>query len=425
MKKVFSKILGGLISAVLILQFNVIVYADEITDLQNEQASNEEKMQDAQEQKDQVTQAKSEALQQVEEIENQIADYETQINALDTKIADLNNQITEAEEQINQKQADYDEQQELLEKRLVVTYESGETSFLDVLLSSKSLTDLISNYYMISEIAQADMNLMESIENEKNEIEQAKTTLEQSKQELDTSRSEKESMSVQLESARQEKATYVSQLSTEEQELQAQIDELEEANKSIDAEIQQKQAEIQKKLQQQRPSSAGSSSGSSSSGSNSSSGSSSGSSSNGGTSTGGGAVSSSGFIYPVPSGYTRITTRMYYSSGQYHGAVDFGSSGINGQPVYAVADGVVVTAKALNYSYGNYIIIAHYNGLYTLYAHGQSGSIRVSEGDYVSQGQQIMNVGSTGNSTGPHLHFEVRTSPGLYANRVDPTNYLP
>ena len=116
---------------------------------------------------------------------------------------------------------------------------------------------------------------------------------------------------------------------------------------------------------------------------------------------------------------------MYYSSGQYHGAVDFGSAGINGQPVYAVADGVVVTAKALNYSYGNYVIIAHYNGLYTLYAHGQAGSIRVSEGQYVSQGQQIMNVGSTGNSTGPHLHFEVRTSPGLYDNRVNPVKYLP
>ena len=116
---------------------------------------------------------------------------------------------------------------------------------------------------------------------------------------------------------------------------------------------------------------------------------------------------------------------MYYSSGQYHGAVDFGSGGINGQPVYAVADGVVVTAKALNYSYGNYIIIAHDNGLYTLYAHGQAGSIRVSEYQRVTQGQQIMNVGSTGNSTGPHLHFEVRTSPGLYNNRVNPVNYLP
>ena len=416
MKKIFAKILGGFIIIIFVLQFNVMVYADEITDLQNQQASNEEKLKDAENQKEQVTQEKSETLKQVEAIESEISDYESQINELDTKITDLNNQITEAETQINQKQEDYDSQQELLEKRLVATYEAGETSFLDVLLSSKSLTDLISNYYMISEIAEADMNLMESIENEKKEIEDAKITLEQSKQELDTSKAEKESKSVQLQSAKAEKDTYVAQLSSEEQDLQQQIDELEEANKSIDAEIKQKQEEIQKLLAQQKPSSGGGSSGSSSSG---------GSSTSGGSSSGGGAVSSYGFIYPVPSAYSRITTYMYYSSGQYHGAVDFGSSGINGQPVYAVADGVVVTAKALNYSYGNYVIIAHYNGLYTLYAHGQSGSIRVSEGQYVSQGQQIMNVGSTGNSSGPHLHFEVRTSPGLYDNRVNPVNYLP
>ncbi len=420
MKKIFAKILGGLIIIIFVLQFNVMVYADEITDLQNQQASNKEKLQDAENQKEQVTQEKSETLKQVEAIESEIADYESQINELDTKISDLNNQITEAENKINQKQEDYDKQQELLEKRLVATYEAGETSFLDVLLSSKSLTDLISNYYMISEVAEADMNLMESIENEKKEIEEAKITLEQSKQELDSSKTEKESKSVQLQSAKEEKNAYVAQLSSEEQDLQQQIDELEEANKSIDAEIKQKQEEIQKLLQQQRPSSGGSSSGSSSSGSGSSGG-----SSNGSSSTGGGAVSSSGFIYPVPSAYSRITTYMYYSSGQYHGAVDFGSSGINGQPVYAVADGIVVTAKALNYSYGNYIIIAHDNGLYTLYAHGQQGSIRVSEYQRVTQGQQIMNVGSTGNSTGPHLHFEVRTSPGLYDNRVNPVNYLP
>ena len=416
MKKIFAKILGGLIIIIFVLQFNVMVYADEITDLQNQQASNEEKLQDAENQKDQITQEKSETLKQVEAIQSEITNYENQINELDNKITDLNNQITEAENQINQKQEDYDSQQELLEKRLVATYEAGETSFLDVLLSSKSLTDLISNYYMISEIAEADMNLMESIENEKKEIEEAKTTLEQSKQDLDTSKAEKESMSVQLQSAKAEKDDYVAHLSSEEQEIQEQIDEITEANKALDEEIKQKQAEIERLLAQQRPSSGGGSSGSSSG---------SGSTSNGGTSTGGGAVSSSGFIYPVPSAYSRITTYMYYSSGQYHGAVDFGSGGINGQPVYAVADGVVHTAKALNYSYGNYVIIAHYNGLYTLYAHGQAGSIRVSEGQYVSQGQQIMNVGSTGNSTGPHLHFEVRTSPGLYDNRVNPVNYLP
>ena len=145
-----------------------------------------------------------------------------------------------------------------------------------------------------------------------------------------------------------------------------------------------------------------------------------GSGSSGGTTKAG----SSGFIYPVPSGYTRVTTGMYYSSGSYHGAIDFGSGGINGQPVYAVADGYVVTSTRLSGSYGNYILIAHANGLYTLYAHGQDGSRTVSAGQTVTQGQQIMRVGSTGNSSGPHLHFEVRTSPGTYANRQNPLNYL-
>lgn len=415
MKKVGVKILGMLIILIFILQYSGLVWADEIKDLQNEQSSNEEKINNAKEQKEQVVQEKSETVKQVEELDSQISDYETQINELDTKITDLNNKIADSEAKLKQKQEDYDKQQKLLEERLVATYEAGETSYLDVLLSSSSITDLISNYYLISEVADHDQQLMRDIKNEQKEIEEAKTTLETSQKELESSKSEKQSMSTQLQSAKAEKNQYVAQLSEQEQDLQAQIEELAEANKSIDAEIKQKQAEIQKKLQQQKPSNGGSSSG----------GSSSGGSSSGGGSTGGGSVSSSGFIYPVPSGYTKITTGMYYSSGQYHGAVDFGSGGINGQPVYAVADGIVVTAKALNYSYGNYIIIAHYNGLYTLYAHGQAGSIRVSEGQYVSQGQQIMNVGNTGNSFGAHLHFEVRTSPGLYNNRVNPTKYLP
>ena len=247
---------------------------------------------------------------------------------------------------------------------------------------------------------------MDSLQQEKQEIEQAKTELENSKRELDTSKAEKQSITTQLEQTKSEKNEKVAQLTEDEKTIQAQIDELAEANKSLDAQILKKQKEIEEQLKQQKPS-----------GGNGSS--------NGGTSTGGGSVSSSGFIYPVPSGYTRITTGINYSSGQYHGAVDFGSAGINGQPVYAVADGIVVTAENLTSSYGTYVMIAHYNGLYTLYAHGQRGSLRVSEGQKVSQGQQIMNVGSTGNSTGPHLHFEVRTSPGTYSNRKNPMNYLP
>ena len=417
MKKIFAKILGGLIIIIFVLQFNVMVYADEITDLQNQQASNEEKLQDAENQKEQVTQEKSDVQQQVDELNSQIADYENQIGNLEYKINDLNTQIADAENKINEKQENYDKQQELLEKRLVVTYESGETTFLDVLFSSKSLTDLISNYYMISEIAEADMKLMENIETEKKEIEEAKTNLEKNKQELDNSKAEKESMSQQLQVAKNEKSQYVSQLSQEEQDLQEEIDQLTQDNQKILNDIRVAQERYKKQLEElanKNNNSGGSSS--------------SGSSSSGGSSTSG-TSNPGGFIRPVNGG--TVTCNGRYSSGKFHGAIDYG---VNvGTLVYAAADGVVLTTNNLTTSYGTYVVIQHANGLQTWYAHGTPGSICVSPGQSVSQGQMIMKSGNSGNSSGAHLHFEVRKAPYTYsysANnygddcRVDPNLYF-
>ena len=406
MKKYIFKLMGIITILIFLLQANFSIAAT-TTELNNEKEQNKQEIEEKNQQKEEIQAKKNATVEEIEQISTQIQDYENQINELDTKITDLNNKIQESETKIQKAQEDYNKQEELLEARLVANYEAGETSFLDVLLSSDSITDLISNYYLVTEIATNDAELLEKIENEKEEIEKAKQELENSKKELDTSKAQKQSVSVQLQSSKAEKDQYVTKLTADEQAIQSQIDELNEANKSIDAEIRQKEAEMKRKLEEYKKQQ------------NNSSG------SNGGTSVGGGPTSSSGFIYPVPSAYSRITTGINYSSGQYHGAVDFGSGGINGQPVYAVADGIVYTAKALTTSYGNYVIIMHDNGLFTLYAHGQAGSIRVSEGQRVKQGQQIMNVGSTGNSTGPHLHFEVRVSPGTYNCRRNPMNYLP
>ena len=410
MKKLSLKFLGVFLVSIFLLQMPASIAADSTAELKNQQKANEEKIEENEQKKEEITEEKNKTVAEVEDITNQISNYESQISELNNKISELNTKIEESENKINEAQEQYDKEQDLLEKRLVVSYEEGDTSYLDVLLSSDSITDFISNYFLVTELATYDAELLDSIQKEKEEIEQAKSDLENSKRELDTSKAEKQSITTQLEQTKSEKNEKVAELTQDEQEIQKQIDELAEANKSLDAQILKKQQEIQRQLEASK---------------NANKNNSNSSSSNGGTSTGGGAVSSSGFIYPVPSGYTRITTGINYSSGQYHGAVDFGSSGINGQPVYAVADGLVVTAENLTSSYGTYVIIAHYNGLYTLYAHGQRGSLRVSEGQTVSQGQQIMNVGSTGNSTGPHLHFEVRTSPGTYSNRKNPMNYLP
>ncbi|MCI8411082.1 MAG: peptidoglycan DD-metalloendopeptidase family protein [Clostridia bacterium] len=408
MKKLSLKLIGVLIIGIMILQSTVVIAASSINDLKSEQQNNSNKINNVEKEKEEIQQQKSETVKEVEEITSQISEYESQINELDQKISNLNSKIKESEEKLNKAQEDYTKQEELLNARLVATYEAGETSYLDVLLSSESITDLISNYYLVTEVATNDTELMEKIQKEKEEIEKAKTELEINKKELDTSKADKQGVTTKLQASKSEKNAQVAKLSEDEKKLQQQIDELNKANQSIDGKIKAAQEAIRKAQEAQNKNNANSNNGNSNSGGS------------GGTTS----SSSSGFIYPVPSAYAKITTGLYYSSGQYHGAVDFGCGGINGQPVYAVADGYVVTSERLNGSYGNYILIAHYNGLYTLYAHGQDGSRTVSAGQTVKKGQQIMRVGSTGNSSGPHLHFEVRKSPGTYSNRVNPQIYL-
>ena len=407
MKNICQKLIVVSILIIFLTSFNIslAVTQSDISEQQSQQQENNNKIKETEQKKEEVQEIKDETLKEVETLNSQITEYQGQISSLDTQIDDANAKIKEEESKLEKAENDYQEQQKTLEQRIVAVYETGETSYLDVLLSSQSITDFISNYYLVSEVTQYDSEMLQRIQKQKEEIENAKKELENSKQELTTAKASKESVATQLKDAKAEKDAKVSILSAEEQELQNQIAELQKDNVAIDQKIQSMKAQIEaarKAAEEAKKKHNNSSSNNSSS--------------NSGT-------SSAGFIKPVNS---YITTGMYYSSGSYHGAVDFGASGVNGMPVYAVADGIVVTTAALTTSYGNYIILYHpSSNLYTLYAHGQAGSISVSQGQTVKQGQQIMRVGTTGNSTGPHLHFEVRTSPGYYSNRVNPAAYLP
>lgn len=127
-----------------------------------------------------------------------------------------------------------------------------------------------------------------------------------------------------------------------------------------------------------------------------------------------------------------ISANGYYpSSGKFHGAIDYAVS--PGTTVMAAADGVVMTTADLSSSYGTHVVIRHANGTQTYYGHGTRGSICVRPGQIVKKGEKIMLSGSTGNSSGPHLHFEVRVSPYSYKYsataygqdcRVDPNRYM-
>ena len=413
MKK-FLKTLVAIAIILILISYNGISLAENITALQNEKENLQDEKSDIKEQisetkdeLDEIVHEKSETLEQVEKLISQISSYQSEINELNTKIKSLQTKISDAEKRIKQDEIEYEKEDKALDERLVAMYKTGETSYLDFLLSSASLVDFISSYYLVSEVADYDTKMLEQLEAHKKKIEKEKAELESDKKDLDSSKTTLVSKQMGLEVAKKSKQEYASKLSDKEKEAEAKLQELQDTNDELDRQIRAAQAKIEA-AKRAAAAKAGSSSGKNYSAS---------------TAT----PSEAGFIWPTLTRYG-ITTGMYYSSGKYHGAVDISGAGISGTPVYAVADGFVVTSVAkVNssgkyISYGNYILIAHYNGLFTLYAHMNSRA--VSSGQTVTQGQVIGTVGSTGNSSGPHLHFEVRTSPGTYSCRVSPYSYI-
>jgi len=326
----------------------------------------------------------SSAMNEVNELTSQISAYEDEIGDLEIKAKSLQKELNDLQKQV-------DEKQELLNQRLVIMYEEGSVSYLDMLLGSESLTDFISKYYIIAELAEADTELLKQIEESKNLLEESKSRVEKNKIEIENAKENKEAKMKALTTMKKDKDKKVANLTAEEKELQAELDQFEADRREIAAAI---AAELAKEA------------------------------ANGGNTSAASNPSAAGYISPL-AGKTKanITCGFYGYAG--HNGVDWACS--SGTAIRAVKDGTVFTSTALRYSngkyrsYGEYIVINHHDGTMTLYAHGLSGSRQVQKGDKVKQGQTIMKVGSTGNSTGPHLHFEVR----IGSKRVNPTPYLP
>lgn len=402
------------ITFILTIICNALVsFASTSSDLKKQEKQTQNEINDAKDEQQQIRNQMSEIQKEVEDLNSKISSYENEILDLKDQIEDTEKNIENAQKELDETQKKLEEKQELLERRIVTSYKMGDTTYLDVLLNSDSLTSFLSSYYFIERMADQDNQLIEAITETKNQIEESKKVLEDSKVKLEDAKKSQELKKDSLDVIKNEKNQKVGELKEDDKELQAKIEQMQAEDSRIRAAIRkaEQEEEARRKAQQAQQNS--------NKGNGSSSGSQAGNS--GSTSPN---VKPGGFIYPVPSAYTKITTGLYYSNGSYHGAVDFGCGGIGGQPVYAVKAGTVVLTQRLTTSYGHYVLINHHDGTYTLYAHGQAGSICVSDGQSVSQGQQIMRVGSTGNSSGNHLHFEVRLSPGGYNNRVNPMNYL-
>ena len=381
-----KKISYILLIIVLLLTQVGITYAASSSELKKQQNDIQEKIDETATEISGIKTQMSTALNQINTMVSQVNDYKGEIAELEEKLDTLNVSINEKEKNIAEKQETFDENQELLNRRLVALYKKGNTTYLDVLLSSESLSDLISKYYLISQLAEYDTKLLNQIQQEKTTLEEEKKVLDEQKVQVEQTKINIKSKSDSLNAVVNQKNMLVETLSKEEKELQQDLEQFEKDKREIAAEL-AKIAASSTITQSVTPSTAG-------------------------------------YISPLV-GKTKkhITTGFYGYKG--HTGVDWAIS--KGTPIVAVKSGTVAISRALKNpngtykSYGEYIVINHHDGTMTLYAHGLPGSRKVQEGQSVSQGQQIMSVGTTGNSTGYHLHFEVRVN-GKY---VDPTPYLP
>ncbi len=379
------KVLTGIL-AFIICSLSIISYAQQ-ANLQEEQEQLKDKIEQSTSDLENVQDELSENLVKIQELDERIASSQQEISGLDDKISQFQEVYDKVNTELDNAENNYNSQKETLEKRLVAMYEAGETEYLDVILSSKSISEFLSNYFLVSEMAEYDAGLLQQMSDRKNYINEIKEKVEAAKKELTDAKQAQITTAKILENTKKIKESYTAQLSEQEKEIQLKIDEYNQRFEEINKQI----LELAK---------------------------------NGIDSEYIGGV----LAWPVP-GYTTISSkygmRTHPITGVYklHTGTDI--SAPMGANFIAANDGIV-TKASYNSAYGNMVMIDHGGGISTLYAHGSQ--ILVEEGQYVRRGEQVLKVGSTGYSTGPHAHFEVRingvvTDPMPYiTNGLIPTN---
>jgi murein DD-endopeptidase MepM/ murein hydrolase activator NlpD len=345
----------------------------------------------------------TEYLKQVDELNKKISEYTNNLSNLEDKVDAVNKKIGEYENDLQNSSQRYSSAEDLYAVRLRSIYENGMPNVIDILFESKGITDFFSKLNVYQSVVEYDKSMVNNIDGEKEYIDNVKSDIEVQKVQLDQLKYDVEKATKTLNDAKSQKQAKVDELNKSKEKLQAVNTvlnkEAEDLNNQIAAEI----AAREKKKSESKSSSDGSSS----------------------------IVASNGkFDWPLKGyGKNRITaTFPKYPDGTRHDGIDIGVP--VGTPVYAAAAGEVVVSKYYltgNYDgsyrdgYGNYVMIDH-GDYYTLYGHLQYKKV-VSAGQSVSKGQLIAYTASTGNSTGPHLHFEVRKSSS-YGSAVNPMQFF-
>ena len=365
------------------VQNSNIINTNDINELTNQKNEAQEKIEDINSKIEYVQTEISTSLLEIQKLDDEIRKYEQENANLKQRIETLETSIKETSEQLETTTLEYNQRNELLKKRLVTIYEQGDVAYLEVLLSAKSLSEFLGIYYAMVEMAEYDNALIDEVDQKRKLIETSQQQLESESTEVKNLKITAERTETILKNTKNLQKGNIEKLSKEEKALN---DEIQKYKNDI--------ALIETKIQELNGY------------------------------TGGIDIQYTGgiMIWPVAVQGTRITS--YYGNRDHpiegivklHQGIDIGSAGF-GAPVVATADGVVTYAGELG-SYGNCVMVYHGDGITTLYGHGQK--ILTKTGTEVKQGDVIMEVGSTGNSTGPHLHFEVRIN-GVTTN---PLNYV-
>jgi len=383
-------IASTLLIAVLTVGFAVPAFAVTQSDLTRHQKAAENARDNAKK----AEAAAKKLAGEVADLDKEIEKIESQAEALEPKIRkaaertdriqrevdDLKGEVSETKEEIAQTQKEYAEQQQLLKGRVEATYRQGTWFYIDVLLGSQDIGDLIQRTEFVNRVIESNNEMAEGLDHTEQTLQRAKVKLDRSLAAVKIKRREAAQVEAGLRDLKAQRDRAARQRETAQRNKAGLMADNKRNAKRLRALAEEEEAESAKIAAQLA------------------------------------AANGSGYYggimaWPVPASQ-RITSRYGWRICPFHGrelhpAIDIGAP--QGSPIVAAGSGSVMSAGYRG-GYGNTVIIDHGNGVVSLYAHQASGGIRVGAGERVRKGERIGTVGSTGNSTGPHLHFEVRVN---------------
>ena len=370
---------AGMSPALAVSQAEIDALKDDASDLKGQKKEIQAKL-------NALAADKSNAMERKDLLDQQIANTSAQITNVEAQISKYAQLIGEKETELKEAEEQEAAQYELFCQRVRAMEKRGSVSYWSVLFKAESFTDLLSRVDFINEIMASDQRVIDDLQTLQQQIEDTKADLEESKAQEEAAKTELVSKKKELDTQRAAANKVIQELTATENATEAVLADMEAEEDAIQAEIQRLSRELaaQQAANGQKPQS-----------------------------------NPGGYIWPVNSRYITSTMGGRNSPGGIgstnHKGTDIGRVGYTSQ-VYASKAGTVIKAT-YSRSYGNYVVISHGSGNTTLYAH--MSSLKTSVGAYVNQGDVIGITGSTGNSTGPHLHFEITEN----GSRVNPLSH--